>query len=87
MLGTDMKVAETPKDGLKDFVLADPYAEWLKSEGVTVYEDFYFPSLAKLELAPWQRKGGSGAVICPTIATSSILSPAGNPNRNITCTS
>jgi len=29
MLGTDMKVAQTPKDGLKDYAKADPYAEWL----------------------------------------------------------
>ena len=63
MLGTDMKVAETPIDGLKDFLLNDPYAEWLKEEGVKVYENFYFPSLAKLELGPWERKGGLGAVI------------------------
>ena len=63
MLGTDMKVAETPKDGLKEFVLADPYAEWLRKEGVKVYESYYFPSLAKVELGPWERKGGKGAVI------------------------
>ena len=63
MLGTDMKVAETPKEGLKDYAKADPYAEWLKKEGVKVYQDFYFPSLAKVELGPWERKGGSGAVI------------------------
>jgi mannose-6-phosphate isomerase-like protein (cupin superfamily) len=63
MLGTDMKVAETPKEGLKDFILADPYAEWLRKEGVKVYEDYYFPSLAKIELGPWERKGGSGAVV------------------------
>jgi quercetin dioxygenase-like cupin family protein len=30
---------------------------------VKVYEDFYFPSLAKIELGPWERKGGKGAVI------------------------
>ena len=63
MLGTDMKVAETPKDGLKDYTKADPYTEWLKQEGVKVYEEFYFPSLAKIELGPWERKGGSGAVV------------------------
>jgi len=63
MLGTDMKVAETPKEGLKDFVTNDGYQEWLEKEGVKVYEDFYFPSLAKLELGPWERKGGSGAVV------------------------
>ncbi len=62
MLGTDMKVAETPKEGLTDFRTPDAYEEWLESEGVKVYEEFYFPSLAKLELGPWERKGGSGAV-------------------------
>lgn len=62
MLGTDMKVAETPTEGLKDFVLQDPYVEWLKKEGVKVYEEYYFPALAKVELGPWERKGGSGAV-------------------------
>ncbi|MFQ5683096.1 MAG: ethanolamine ammonia lyase-activating protein [Candidatus Binatia bacterium] len=62
-LGTDMKIAETPKDGLKDYTKTDPYAEWLKKEGVKVYEEFYFPSLAKIELGPWPRKGGEGAVI------------------------
>ena len=63
MLGTDMKVAETPKEGLEEFKKVDPYNDWLKKEGVKVYEEFYFPSLAKIELGPWERKGGSGAVI------------------------
>src|SRR4026208_1232912 len=63
MLGTDMKVAETPKEGLKDYIKIDPYTDWLKKEGVRVYEDHYFPSLAKIELGPWERKGGSGAVV------------------------
>jgi mannose-6-phosphate isomerase-like protein (cupin superfamily) len=63
MLGTDMKVAQTPKEGLKDYTKADPYAEWLAQEGVKVHEEFYFPSLAKIELGPWERKGGSGVVV------------------------
>lgn len=63
MLGTDMKIAESPKDGLKDYIKYDPYAAWLMKEGVKVYEEFYFPSLAKIELGPWERKGGDGAVI------------------------
>jgi mannose-6-phosphate isomerase-like protein (cupin superfamily) len=58
-----MKVAETPKDGLKDYPKADAYKDWLKKEGVKVYEEFYFPSLAKVELGPWERKGGAGAVL------------------------
>ena len=63
MLGTDMKVAETPQDGLKDYLKADAYEEWLKKEDVKVYEEFYFPSIEKIELGPWERKGGRGAVI------------------------
>ncbi len=63
MLGTDMKVAETPKEGLEEFKKADSYTDWLEEEGVKVYEEFYFPSLSKIELGPWERKGGSGAVI------------------------
>lgn len=63
MLGTDMKIAQTPNEGISDYTKIDPYVEWLKKEGVKVYEEFYFPSLAKIELAPWERKGGNGAVI------------------------
>ena len=63
MLGTDMKVAATPQQGLKDYVKTDPYTDWLEQEGVRVYRDFYFPSLANVELGPWERKGGRGAVI------------------------
>jgi mannose-6-phosphate isomerase-like protein (cupin superfamily) len=63
MLGTDMKVAETPKDGLKDFNKQDAYEDWLKKEGVKVHEEFYFPKVADIELGPWERKGGRGAVV------------------------
>ncbi len=63
MQGTDMKVAETPKEGLKDYKKEDAYKAWLEKEGIKVYEGFYFPSLAKIELGPWERKGGNGAVI------------------------
>ncbi|MDP2644223.1 MAG: cupin domain-containing protein [Desulfobacterales bacterium] len=63
MLNTDMKIAETPTGDLEDHPTSDAYTEWLKKEGVKVYEAFYFPSLAKIELGPWARKGGAGAVI------------------------
>src|ERR1035437_5709770 len=63
MLNTDMKVAETPTEGLEDYSFGDGYKEWLKKEDVKVYEEFYFPSLAEIELGPWERKGGEGAVI------------------------
>ncbi len=93
MEGTDMKVADTPTEGLKDYSTDDAYKAWLKEEGVKVYEDFYFPSIAKIELGPWERKGGSGAVIhiktppCTTTVTSSRSSPGASPSRSIICTS
>ena len=63
MLDTDMKVAETPAEGLEDYSVGDAYKAWLKKEAVKVYEDFYFPSMSEIELGPWERKGGRGAVI------------------------
>jgi mannose-6-phosphate isomerase-like protein (cupin superfamily) len=62
MKGTDMKIAETPDD-LETFDMDDGYARWLEQEGVPVIVDFAFEDLAKIELGPWERKGGSGAVI------------------------
>ena len=93
MLGTDMKVAETPKEGLKDYVKLDPYSEWLKKEGVRVYEEFYFPSMAKIELGPWERKGGSGAVAhinnnhMPNDCHVSRSSRGANPSPSTICMS
>jgi quercetin dioxygenase-like cupin family protein len=52
-----------PTTGLKDYFKFDAYTDWLKKEGVKVYQEFYFPSIAKIELGPWERKGGYGAVI------------------------
>src|SRR5919197_390713 len=63
MLGTNMKVAETPKEGLKDYAKEDPYEEWLKAEGVKVHEEFYFPNLVQIELGPWERKRDHDAVV------------------------
>jgi quercetin dioxygenase-like cupin family protein len=39
----------------------DPYAEWLKTEGIPVYRDFAVTDLRALELKPWSRVGGLGA--------------------------
>ncbi len=41
----------------------DTYLEWQQQEGVKVYNHYYFPKLDELELGPWERKGGSGAII------------------------
>ena len=63
MQGTDMKVAETPQDGLTDFRIPDAYEDWLESEGVLVHKTYYVPNWHEVEVGPWERKGGQGAVI------------------------
>ena len=63
MQGTDMKVAETPTEDLDEFAVGDGYARWQQREGVRVIVDFAFEDLGRIELGPWERKGGSGAII------------------------
>lgn len=41
----------------------NPYEEWLKSEGLPVYRDYYVPDLRALELKPSKRLGVQGAYI------------------------
>ena len=60
---TDMKIAEAPKEPLENFVIEDAYAAWQEREGVRVIRDFAFDDLCKVELSPWPRKGGAGAII------------------------
>ncbi|MXW30224.1 MAG: cupin domain-containing protein, partial [Chloroflexi bacterium] len=63
MQGTDMKVAETPTGQLEDFRIPDAYEDWLESEGVMVHKTFYIPNWHEVEVGPWERKGGEGAVV------------------------
>jgi mannose-6-phosphate isomerase-like protein (cupin superfamily) len=63
MKGTDMKVADTPSEGLTDFRIPDAYENWLEKEGVLVHETFYIPNMHEIEVGPWERKGGKGAVV------------------------
>jgi len=39
------------------------YGQWLKSEGVAVYEDWYVSDVWELDRTPWPRLGGNGCVI------------------------
>jgi mannose-6-phosphate isomerase-like protein (cupin superfamily) len=54
---------EAPAEPLPDFDIPDAYIEWQKKEGVPVIRDFLFPDLKAIELGPWPRKGGRGAII------------------------
>lgn len=39
------------------------YEQWLTHEGVPVIHDYRIPDVRRLELGPWPRKGGTGAII------------------------
>ena len=59
---TEMRQAELP-DNLEQHEDGDAYAAWQAREGVKVITDFKFEDLNTVELGPWERKGGSGAII------------------------
>ena len=59
---TELRRLETP-DNLEKFAEPDFYVEWQQREGVKVINDFAFEDLATVEVGPWERKGGSGAII------------------------
>src|SRR5487761_730959 len=62
-MSTDMKIAQEPTGPLEDFVIEDPYEAWQQREGGRVIRDFAFEDLNAIELTPWARKGGKGAII------------------------
>ena len=47
----------------EDLKRVDTYRDWQQQEGVRVINDFAFEDLDKVELGPWERKGGRGAII------------------------
>ena len=59
----DVKRIELPSGPMDEFVVEDAYKAWQKAEGVRVIVDFAFASLRAVELSPWERKGGAGAII------------------------
>lgn len=88
---TDMKIAEVPTDPLDDFIIGDAYETWQKREGVRVIRDFAFDNLCDIELTPWPRKGGAGAIInipndyLPSDAHLVEIAPGGQsePERHV----
>ena len=59
----EIRVAEAATGPLENFRVENHYAAWQEREGVRVIVDFAFDDLGTLELTPWERKGGSGAII------------------------
>jgi mannose-6-phosphate isomerase-like protein (cupin superfamily) len=48
---------------VKVFERFDPYAEWQRREGVPSVGGFYVADVNRLELHPWERKGGAGVFL------------------------
>ena len=40
-----------------------PYEQWMTHEGIPVHTGYHIPDVRKLELRPWDRMGGRGALI------------------------
>lgn len=59
----EMRTAEPSAKPLEKLIIEDPYYAWQRHEGVRVILDFAFDDLGTVELTPWPRKGGSGAII------------------------
>ena len=60
---SDIIRAKEPTEPLERLAIDDPYVSWQRREGVRVIHDFAFDNLNDVELGPWERKGGSGAII------------------------
>jgi oxalate decarboxylase/phosphoglucose isomerase-like protein (cupin superfamily) len=58
-----LRVATDPIEALEEYVIPDPYEAWIQREGIKQIVDFAFDDLNALELGPWERKGGKGAVL------------------------
>ena len=59
---TELRKAKTP-DHIDIYQKHDPYLEWVEDEGVKLIREYVFEDLNAVELGPWERKGGSGAII------------------------
>jgi mannose-6-phosphate isomerase-like protein (cupin superfamily) len=62
-MSTDTAQPDASEDDVPVLDRRDPYEEWQKSEGVPSVGGFYIPDVATVELAPWERKGGSGVFL------------------------
>jgi quercetin dioxygenase-like cupin family protein len=40
-----------------------PYQQWIEGQGIPIIREFYLEDLRKVELAPWDWKGGRGAFL------------------------
>lgn len=54
---------ETAESELQEYAIPDAYLNWIEAEGVKRIVDYTFADLNEVELSPWDRKGGSGAII------------------------
>ena len=72
---TEMRRAEIPENMEIYDGNYDPYPRWIAEEGIKFIRVCAFQSLQHVELGPWERKGGSGAVIATPLETMPTDAP------------
>ena len=60
---TDISAVPDTTATLEPLERIDSYARWQQSQGVPIVSGFYIDDLNQLELGPWVRKGGQGAIV------------------------
>jgi len=62
-MATDLSSVPDMTASLEPLPRIDAYEQWQQSEGVPTVSGFYIEDLNALELGPWKRKGGRGAIV------------------------
>ena len=62
-MATELSSVPDMTASLEPLPRIDAYEQWQQSEGVATVSGFYIEDLNALELGPWKRKGGRGAIV------------------------
>ena len=57
------QVSESRSESLPKLARIDPYRNWAESQGVPIVKGYYVEDMSSVELGPWPRKGGRGAIL------------------------
>ncbi len=57
------QVSESRSESLPKLARIDPYRDWAESQGVPIVKGYYIEDMSSVELGPWPRKGGRGAIL------------------------
>jgi quercetin dioxygenase-like cupin family protein len=62
-MATEVTTARGETGPLDPWVQLDAYEQWQRDQGVPLVTGFYIADMKALELGPWARKGGRGAIV------------------------